>query len=397
MSNIDAPIVILGLSETGLGIAHSLAPFKLKIIGVSHYREIGVFSKYIDAQILPHPIGNSQQFKSELAKLANSCSQKPVLYIAADEYLRFFVKESDFIHSCFRIDISTSTLIDQVNDKFTLYQLAKKANIPVPMTHAISNLDKLDQLEPQISYPVFIKAQDVTKWRAKVSGTKKGFVVRDEESLRKHLNHILKMGVPVILQEIVRSSDDQNYKVCINRGKDGKYYQVFTLKKIHQYPIHFGIASSAKSFFVQELVDIGKRLFDSINYVGVGSAEFKFDEKDQQLKLIEINTRYWQQNYLSTRCGMNFPWMSYLLATDQSPKPERSFHEGVKWINYYLCIQSLRQYRKAGEKTIKEWKHEIRGPKVISIYANFDKKPFLMHVYRIFLRELNRLLKSSKR
>jgi predicted ATP-grasp superfamily ATP-dependent carboligase len=40
-----------------------------------------------------------------------------------------------------------------------------------------------------------------------------------------------------------------------------------------------------------ELLALGKAFFKKIGYRGVGSAEFKLDDRDGTLKLIELNPR----------------------------------------------------------------------------------------------------------
>ena len=66
---------------------------------------------------------------------------------------------------------------------------------------------------------------------------------------------------------------------------------------------------------------MGKRFLESIGYRGIGSAEFKRDERDGELKLIELNPRYWQQAALAERCGVNFPLAQYLDLQRWGPGP----------------------------------------------------------------------------
>lgn len=396
MKDFQTAAVILGLSETGLGIVHSLAPFGIQTVGVSHFREIGLFSKYVDFRQLPHPIHELEKFKTSLQGLSKDFDQKPVLFIAADEYLQFYIRQSEFIHEHFQVNISSAGVIDEINDKAQLYGLALKAQVAVPKTLLVTSTDDLEQARDKVTYPVFVKAQNVTLWRIHVSGSTKGFVANDESKLLQIVKGIVAKGVPVLLQEIIQSPDHENVKYCVNIDSQGRFTQEFTLRKIHQYPVHFGIASSAESIHSEELIKLGRKLFGAIDYRGIGSAEFKLDGKSNQLKLVEINTRFWQQNYLSTRCGMNFALGHYLLSTGQVVDEDNSFEKGIKWINYHLCYQSFLQYKKLGELTFRQWRKDIKGPKTISLYNAKDRRPFIIHVQRTILRELVKILKPSK-
>lgn len=396
MKDFPTAAVILGLSETGLGIVHSLAPFGIQTVGVSHFREIGLFSKYVDFRLLPHPVNELENFKASLADLSKAFDQKPVLFIAADEYLQFYIRQSEFICEHFQVNVSSAEIINEINDKAKLYDLALKAEVAVPKTLLVTSVTDLEKARDKVAYPVFVKAQNVTLWRIHVSGSTKGFVADNEDELLQIVTDIVSKDVPVLLQEIIQSADHENVKYCVNIDSDGRIIQEFTLRKIHQYPIHFGIASSAESIHSEELAKLGRKLFSAIDYRGIGSAEFKLDNKSNQLKLVEINTRFWQQNYLSTRCGMNFALGHYLLSTGQVIEGDNHFEKGIKWINYHLCYRSFLQYKKLGELTFRQWRKDIKGPKTVSLYHAKDRRPFIIHVQRTILRELVKILKPSK-
>ena len=159
------------------------------------------------------------------------------------------------------------------------------------------------------------------------------------------------------------------------------------MKKIHQKPIHFGIATSAVSYKDKALSEIGKKLFTSINYTGVGSAEFKYDERDEKLKLIEINSRYWQQNALADFCGMNFPLIDYLEATGQDPNPIEDFVEGYKYVSLYTDYKSYKEYKKNGEMTFSQWKRDIKGKRIVSFFYKDDLTVLGIFMLRMALKK----------
>jgi len=137
------------------------------------------------------------------------------------------------------------------------------------------------------------------------------------------------------------------------------------------------VGSCVESIEYPELLDIGLRYFRGINYRGIGSAEFKLDEKDNILKLIELNPRLWQQNILSTICGMNFPMVQYLDLTGEQPQSVNGFKKNIKWLNIYMDFQSFWHYRRGKKLTSLEWIKSLKGVKVLSDFAWDDIKPFL--------------------
>jgi predicted ATP-grasp superfamily ATP-dependent carboligase len=129
-----------------------------------------------------------------------------------------------------------------------------------------------------------------------------------------------------------------------------------------------------------ELRALGSIFFKESHYRGVGSAEFKLDERDGKLKLIELNPRYWQQNALATACGMNFPLVDYLEATGQGPKIQQEHVAGIKWVNRYMDLDSFLIYRKEGALTFSAWRKTLKGKKVYSDFSWADPVPGLYEI-----------------
>lgn len=389
MSNkYNHPALVFGLSETGLAIGRSLGKQGVKVYGVSFFKEIGYYSKYIDARVFSHPEENNDLALGELKSFCESLNEKPVMFIASDVYLMLYAHNQDFFDKYFLHNLPGKDLILGIQDKYTQYKMALKANINVPKT-VFTDVNKPIKAQVEgLIYPVFIKARDVNIWRVKVSGSKKGFVIENEEQLIEKLKFFNKQCVPVIIQEIIKSKDDKNIKISVFIDKQGNTKLAFTLKKIHQNPIHFGIAVCAQSIKDEKLLQLGAKLFKAINYIGVGSAEFKYDERDGKTKLIEINSRYWQQNSLADFCGMNFPLMDYLCATNQEVLKIERFDIGKKYLNLFSSYKSFKQYKKVNELTFMGWLKDIRGKKTISFFHLDDPYIIFRTVLRITLRNI---------
>jgi len=200
-------------------------------------------------------------------------------------------------------------------------------------------------------------------------------LARDFQQLQEIVNSIVIKDVPVILQEVIEGPDTSHYKYCSYISTSGKILGEFTLQKIRQNPVHFGVGAVVESLLDEELMAEGRKLFQSINFKGIGSAEFKRDQRDGKLKLIEINPRYWQQNILSTVCGINFPLINY---HDVLSLPEYScsnFKSGIKWINRYMDFDSFLKYRKEGTLSFWQWRRSLRGNKVYSDFNWHDPLP----------------------
>jgi D-aspartate ligase len=363
--------------ETGLAVGRSLGRKEIKVVGIDFKKDIGFYSKYIHGQLCPHPIEEESKFMNFLISHAYSQEYKPVLFVTSDDFLAALARNRTAIEEAFLTNLPANNIISSVTDKYLQYELAKRAGIPCPVTYSLKNGREIDQLKARLPYPVFVKAQDVNEWRRYISSSTKGYVVHDEKELTLKFKPIIENGLRVIVQEIVSGPDTNHYKICCCISREGEFLLVFTLQKLRQQPVRFGVGSAVMSVYYPELVEIGIKFLTSIGYRGVGSAEFKIDEKDGKLKLIELNPRYWQQNSLSERCGMNFPYVDYLEATDQKPKQMLRFRKRLKWVNIFMDFQSFLSYWSLKQLTLGSWISSLKGVKTFSDFAVDDIAPAL--------------------
>jgi predicted ATP-grasp superfamily ATP-dependent carboligase len=186
--------------------------------------------------------------------------------------------------------------------------------------------------------------------------------------------------VPIIVQEVILGADTNHLKYCSYTSPSGTILAEFALRKIRQNPIRFGVGSVVESMHDEELLIAGRRLLQNIGFHGVASIEFKRDERDGRLKLVEINPRYWQQNYLATACGVNFPLLNYFDLVNGSGEAITSFTPGIKWVNRYMDFDSFLKYRKEGSITFSSWRKSLKGKKVYADFTWDDPVPAFFEI-----------------
>lgn len=384
----DNPAVVLGMYETGLGVARSLGREHIRVIGVDFKRDIGFYSKYIDAYTCPHPIRQTDAFRDFMVNISRKCSCKPALFITADEFVTAVSRLRKILSDLYLFNMPTEDIIECIIDKEKQYKKAEQIAISIPRTFYPHSLDDLDTVKNMIEYPVFVKPCYSHEWRVFFGGIK-GFAVNSYDELRQRFALILEKKMRAIVQAIVQGPDTNHFKYCCYISKKGEILLAFTLQKIRQQPIRFGVGACVESTHYPDLCEIGAEFFRKIGYTGVGSAEFKLDQLDGRLKLIELNPRYWQQNALADACGMNFPLIDYLEVTGQNPQRVNSFIDGVKWVNIYMDFDAYLSYRGERELSLRRWLRSLKGKKILSDFAIDDIKPAFYETK--FLKRLSRL------
>jgi D-aspartate ligase len=376
--NSSYPAVVLGALETGLGVIRSLGQEGIRVYCFDFKTEIARYSRFGKFYQCPHPQKERRQFIEFLLNKGKLFVNKAVLFFASDYFIKVCSENRDLLRPYYLFNWPDDSVFKQIGNKYEQYLLATNADICMPKTIKIDNIKNL--ILPLLSFPLIMKGIDVVSWRNTFGGSKKGFILENLEQLNEKLLIVQKQTVPVVLQEIIKGPDTNHFKYCAYISSEGKTLAEFTLRKIRQLPIRYGVGAVVESFQNKDLLEVGRKFFKGIAFKGIGSAEFKLDENDGKLKLIELNPRYWLQNYLSTATGINFALLNYLDITDQNPIPLTEFKTEIKWINRYMDFDSFLGYRKERKLTFRQWRKSLKGKKVYSDFLWGDPLPALYEI-----------------
>lgn len=354
-------------------------------------------SRFVRASICPDPISEPEAFVAHLISWSKRHETKPVVFVTSDDYVQVLAANREELDSCYLLNIPSEEILRTIVSKWEQVESAASLGISTPRTVVFNCEDDLTTTRDDMIFPVFLKGLYTPEWRRVFGGTRKGFVVGNIDEMRAKVGEALKQGVRVLAQEIVQGPDTNNVEFHSYFSISGDPLAVFTFRKLRQHPINFGIGCAVESNDDPELVDVGLRYFKGLGYRGAGQAEFKRDERDGKLKLIELNPRYWQQIALTTACGINIPLVQYLDLTGQPLPPINEVKIGFKWINIYMDVQSFLGYRREGELGVKDWLKSLVGPGMLSDFAWDDPGPFLyeMKYGKVIVNSLWRLAKSD--
>jgi predicted ATP-grasp superfamily ATP-dependent carboligase len=371
--------VVLGMFETGLAVGRSLGRNGIKVLGLDSAKKVGFYSRYIEPVICPHPLEHEQDFIAFLLRIAAREKTTGAFY-HVDDFLLPVSRNRKNLEQQYLMNLPSPQIIECIADKFRQYTLALNVGIPVPETFFVENMDQVLEIKDRIPLPAFIKGAEVTLWRKTMGVASKGFLVSTQEEMIDTFKMIFERGANALVQELIPGPDTNHYKSSCYLSRKGEILLAFGLQKIRQQPVGFGFGCLVQSVDYPEMLALGEVFFTRIGYHGVGSAEFKLDLRDNKLKLIELNPRYWQQNALAEKCGMNFPLMDYMELTDQEPKAIHDYRPGVKWINIYSDIESYREYRQRGQLSFSQWLDSLKGEKLLSDLAWDDILPGLREI-----------------
>tara|TARA_B100000767_G_C19734387_1_gene523231 strand:- start:573 stop:1781 length:1209 start_codon:yes stop_codon:yes gene_type:complete len=369
--------IVFGLFETGLGVIRSLGCNGIKVYGIDFNKDIAYYSKYVTPLICPHPINEKELFIPWLNKKFDSVTEKIPIFITSDIFLISISENRELLKRNFIFNLVSNEAINTISDKYLQSQLAIDSGINAPKTWLIENSQNVKELKENKIWPLLIKGRDVNTWRKLFGGSTKGFVVNNFTELSEKTKDALDNDISVIIQEIISGPDTNHYKYCAYINEKGSILAEICLQKIRQYPVRFGVGSAMCTAQNKDVSVAGRKFLKNINFKGVGSVEFKYDNQDKIYKLIELNPRYWQQNSIGEQSGVNFPYINYCDLKNISIEPQKTIFRKVIWVNRYMDFSSFMQYRKEGLLTYFDWRKSLKGEKIYSDFTWDDPIPIL--------------------
>ena len=381
MKKFRNPAIVLGGgATTGLGAIRSLGRAGVAVYYLDDKKSEAIYSRYCKKYFISPKIShNKEELTRILSKLQHQIGDTAVLFPAADSYALNLSDLTDEL-SDYYLPAPRKEVIEILINKKRFYQSLKKEKIPHPITHFPENLEDARKMSRHISYPVFIKPSISHSFQQRFR--RKGFVANSKGELARYLAFMKKVGVDVMIQEIVPGSPTNHVFLdgYLNRSLNPK--ALFARRRLRMWPLAFGNSSLCVSIPISEIAHLKERLFrylKSIDYHGIFSAEFKEDQRNGDFKLLEINSRTsaWFST-LSAKCGVNLMLIAYLDAIGKDMKYSEDYEAGVKWVFLRDDFRSSMRMLISGNLKVREWMSSLLGKKDFLSYARDDFRPFLM-------------------
>lgn len=340
MDSCKHAAVVLGLSPTGLAVARSLAPRGVKVFGVDKLRlEIGHFSRYVrhDKKFAFLPPGS--ELLDALRSFGASQNERPVVFAAGDAYVDFVAVNRQALSEHF---ILAESMCEEVNsmivNKRTFYERCLELDVAVPQTYFPSDEKEAIHASTQLRYPAIVKPTLGHLFRARLHGDKL-VVVTNATELLHWWRQFRSWGGDSILQEEIVGPETNILVAAAYTDRDLRCRSLLTARKSRQYPPQYGSGSYMEAHWSQEIADLSMELLQKIGYRGVCGTEYKWDSRDGEYKLIEVNCRPTLWFALCKAAGVDVIWDTFCDLIG-SPNP---VHVGVQndQIRWQFLVRDL--------------------------------------------------------
>lgn len=306
----------------------SKAP-KVKIIVLSNKNSIYLRFSLIIFRFIYFPPALDIKRRIKLIEEVAKVNKVDVILPISEDTIQLFLENKlhfqDFDKLCPLPGLS-DFLIARNKDLFSEHLTAY--NIPIPKTIILESNPQNQSNIDDLSFPILAKP---TNNSGGGLGIKKLSNINDLKLFFKNRDQTEKF----ILQEFI-SGYDLGVNVLCFEGK------------ILSYTIQKGFLWGKKQFTSQigltfennnRLLNIIENLTQSLNWTGVANIDVRFDEVENQFKILEMNPRYWDTIEGSLIAGVNFPYLHCLSKTSSYLSSSYNNIEYVKLQGLFFLIK----------------------------------------------------------
>jgi predicted ATP-grasp superfamily ATP-dependent carboligase len=305
-----------------LAVVRSLGRKGVQVaVGERTFLNTSFFSKYCARRLIyPSPRHAQDQFVEffldEIKKNRYDC-----LFPMEEETLLLLAKHHSEISQYTYLLSPGLKKIEFVRDKGNLMQFAEKIGLPTPKTFHVS---------PSLSLPLdSIPIPAVIKPRISSGSLGIVYVKKKEDLIPFYQRVHERFPFPIVQEWIPDGGGVYGFSALYDENSSVK--AAFVHKKLRMYPVQGGPSTLGEGVEHPQVMEMGLSLLNSLNWVGVGMAEFKVDPRDGMPKLMEVNPRFWGSLQLAIVSGVDFPYLILKMARRESFEPILHYAVGKRF------------------------------------------------------------------
>ena len=259
----------------------------------------------------------------------------------------------------FPASLSSAATLEVLIDKGRFAAVLDRLAVPHPRTVCVDPEADRAGLPADAFTDAFLKPRDSQAFRIRFGVKALHFRTPDEAMARAR--EARSAGLEVMLQEYVPGPPSHHYMVEGFVDRTGQVSARFVRQRLRMYPPDFGDSTYMVSVAldrVRAAVESLDRLLAHLSYRGVFEAEFKYDARDGQFKLLEVNARPWYFIGFAADCGVDFCAMAYRDALGLPVEPVPTYALGrhcVVGSDRYACWALFRRGQLSAGAWLRSW------------------------------------------
>jgi len=200
-----------------------------------------------------------------------------------------------------------SKSFEVANNKWQIFKLMQEHGIPTPPTVLCTLDGDFEQQIHHLEFPVLIKP--VTAWG--------GEGIRRFDNISQLREFLEQCDSEKIKNRYIVQSFLTGYVVGLNiLCREGQLLAYTMQRGFIPNPQRYAAAAAIRFIEREDVVEIGKKLVSVLGYSGVANVDMFYDTRENQVKVLELNTRFWGSLRGSYAAGVHFPYLACLAALD---------------------------------------------------------------------------------
>jgi D-aspartate ligase len=370
-------VIILGGDENALSVARALARAGITSYFLNRPTVPARYSRYGRWISVEGGSDTPDDWKRFLLGRNSDNLAGAVLLTCSDDAIELVLDNWTPLSAKFLLEECPVSVRRRLLDKLSTYESAREAGIPVPGFWFARSLTDLQQALEQCRFPVILKPR-LSHHSAKIG--RKHVRVNDISQLAREYMRLSGLGLSVVIMEFIPGGDDRLCSYYTYMDADGRPLVHFTKRVARRYPINAGRGTYHETTWNPEAAALGERFFRHIGLRGLGNIEFKRDDRDGKLKIIEANARFTAADALVCASGIALAPLIYDRLTGRSPIPPAQYRRGmVLWYPLEDFFAFL-ELRRNGMCCWSDWLSSVCRTDVFPYWDMRDPLPSLVNL-----------------
>jgi predicted ATP-grasp superfamily ATP-dependent carboligase len=311
-----------------------------------------------------------------------------VLLACSDDAIEIITHHRTALAARYLLDESDPAAQLCMLNKYHTYCAAQSAGVPTPRFWVAKTREQLLALRDRLVFPLIVKPH-LTHIFERRSGQKFLLVHNAEQLLDAH-GRLSAAGIDTLLVEWIPGPDDRLCSYYTYLDPSGNPLFDFTKRIIRRYPAGRGNGCYHVTDWNPEVRDLSLALFRRVGLRGLANAEFKRDDRDGRLKLIECNARFTAANGLVARSGFDLAVFVYNRLAGRPQPPLETYARGLRLWDPVRDFQAFLELRGQGQLTFWKWVASILHRQSFPYFEWSDPFPALVRMTRPLARRRRR-------
>lgn len=307
-------IVLDGNLKSALSIVRSLGEAGILIAtGAERQTALALHSRHTKHRfVYESPKVNQEKFIADVKAAAIFIGNKPVIYSCSDATWLTLYKYQTELQEVVTLVFPESDAVDIAFDKAATYSEANHLGVKTIPTLMPSSPSELPKLTQNIIYPAVVKARHSVAWQDGKGVFASAYFVQNYTELEAKFSDLYKKTGEAPLVQTFIKGEEYGVELLLNNGE------------VSAETIHHRIRSlspTGGASVVKETIEEGQltrglreaayKLAKALSWTGPLMVEFKVDNDNQFIYLMELNGRWWGSLPLSIKAGVDFPHLYY--------------------------------------------------------------------------------------